>query len=35
MNKISINLNGLLSKKITFKIDYNKHVHDIVAPLGW
>jgi hypothetical protein len=33
--KVSINLNGLLSKKITFKIlnndtiDFNKHVHDI------
>jgi hypothetical protein len=34
--KVSINRNGLLSKKITFKIldkgltiDFNKHVHDI------
>jgi hypothetical protein len=30
--KVSINHNGLLSKKITFKIDtidFNKHVHDI------
>ena len=33
--KVSINGNGLLSKKITFKIlnndtiDFNKHVHDI------
>jgi hypothetical protein len=33
--KVSINCNGLLSKKITFKIlitntiDFNKHVHDI------
>ena len=31
--KVSINSNGLLSKKITFKItdtiDINKHVHDI------
>ena len=27
--KVSINRNAILSKKITFKIDFNKHVHNI------